>query len=1025
MSLDIFRKKLREYCHLAGRSQQQLAEEVGLHLTTLSRKLNQSGTARLSNLEVKQIIKVLAEWGGINTQSEAVELLELMGLTYKAFSDQEWHSTPLNLLEIEAPPVELPTKPGSTKAPQPVEKTEPAKTALKEVPTASPPLYISNLPFSVTSFVGREKELGEITDLLNKPHVRLVTLSGPGGVGKTRLALQIIHQLRPSFEHGVCFVSLGALHDPELVATSIVAALGSKEAVSKKTTDQTITFLKDFLRDKRLLLVLDNFEQLNEAAPLLTELIAEAPGLKLLVTSRAVLHLYGEHEFVVPPLALPDPKQATIPALLARNEAVSLFVQRAQAVKQEFGLNSNNGPLLAEICTRLDGLPLAIELAAARTKLLSPQMLLDRLNRRLALLTGGAANLPARHQTLRNAIDWSYDLLERNDKQLFRHIAVFEGGCNLEAAATVLNQSDQELLEGISSLLDKSMLRQIEEMDGQPRYIMLSTIREYGLEQLVENGEEANLRQQHAAFFLDLAEQAALEGPQQARWLDRLESEHDNFLAVLDWALEILKNEADKPLFNNSIRPASHLYSRYLHPGEIALRLGSALWRFWWLRGYLSDGRRRLEATLAQFQPRTSEDERIWFNEIRVKALHAAGTLAYYQGDFDGAVAFFQESLSLGQTLKSKPIIARALQDLGMVGVQRGDFQSAREQYLQSMVLHQELKNKAGTAASLLKLAGEEVRLGNFEQALKHYRESLALWHEVGDKSSIALTIKNQGELVAGQGDYAQARRLLEQSLSLSQELRDRPGISALLNSLGLLAAKTGNYAEARALLQESLSLKEQLGDRSGLAMALGNLGSVATSQGKLEEALTHLERSVALKRELGEWPSLNLSLNSQGYLEILLGHFERAETLLNESLEVGNKFGDKLAVAGTYLNLGLLEYRQANYALAGKNLLSGLTISQEVGAKHSIATDLAWLAILAGQTGRFEPGISLAGGADKLLKETGGVLEPYQQTEYERAIAAFRLQIDEPIYINLLSQGQTMTTQELVELCQVLVDKL
>ncbi len=426
-------------------------------------------------------------------------------------------------------------------------------------PTQPTQVFDHNLPAQLTSLIGREQEVIAACTLLIRAEVRLLTLTGPGGVGKTCLALQIANELLDAFADGVCFVPLAPIFDPDFVLPAIAQTLGLKEAGNQPVSD----LLKEYLRNLHLLLFLDNFEQIVAAAPLLADLLASCPKLKILVTSRAVLHIQGEHEFPVPLLALPDLKQLPDSASLTEYAAVALFLQRAQAIKPDFQITPANAHAIAEICSRLDGLPLAIELAAARIKLLPPQALLARLEHRLQVLTSGASNAPARQHTLRNTLKWSYDLLDAQEQRLFRRLSVFVGGCTLEAIEAIYTELDNgdeaiQLLDAVASLIDKSLLQQTEQEGEELRLVMLETIREYALECLAANGEMEVTRQAHADYFLVLAEEAEpkLVGIEQLQWLVRLEREHDNLRMALSWLLE---------------RKAL----------EMALRLGGALSLFW------------------------------------------------------------------------------------------------------------------------------------------------------------------------------------------------------------------------------------------------------------------------------------------------------------------------------------------------------------------------------------------------------------------------------------------------------------
>ncbi len=482
------------------------------------------------------------------------------------------------------------------------------------LPADFPPLgtldvHPNNLPVQPTPFIGREKEVAGVAALLSREHVRLLTLSGPGGTGKTRLGLQVADELSDRFAEGVFFVNLAPIRDPEFVLPAIAQVLGIKEASEQSPLD----LLQASLREQQVLLLLDNFEQVVRAALHVAALLAACPQLKIMVTSRMALHVRAEHEFVVPPLSLPDP--ARLPDLieLAQYEAVTLFVERAQAIKADFALTEVNARAIAEICVRLDGLPLAIELAAARIKLLPPQALLKRLSHRLEVLTGGAQDLPDRQQTLRNTIAWSYDLLAEQEQRLFRWLSIFVGGCTLEAAEALCQTGGEptsSLLEGVASLLDKSLVQQTEREGEEARLVMLETLREFGLESLQGYGELEAARGAHARYYLELAEQAEpeLRGPEQVTWLHRLEQEYGNLRAALEWGLE---------------EAAEQMAERR----ELALRLSAALEALWLQHGYYREARTFLERTLARSEGESAS--------LRARVLQAAAYVALLQGDHD------------------------------------------------------------------------------------------------------------------------------------------------------------------------------------------------------------------------------------------------------------------------------------------------------------------------------------------------------------------------------------------------------
>ena len=679
------------------------------------------------------------------------------------------------------------------------------------LPSEFPPLRTlegrpNNLPLQPTPLVGREREVAEVTQRLLASETRLLTLTGPGGTGKTRLALQAAADLLDTFEDGTFFVSLAALTDSELVTSAIAAPLGVVEATDRPLDEG----IKEYLREKQLFLVLDNFEQVLEGAQLVGQLLAACPGLEVLATSRIPLGLYGEREYLVPPLSLPDPERLPSLERLTQYEAVRLFVERAQDARSDFSVTNENAPAVAEICARLDGLPLAIELAAARVKVLTPQKMLDRLSDRLKLLTRGARDLPERQKTLRATMEWSHALLEEGEKVLFARLSVFAGGRTLEAIEAICDAEGDlpvEALDGVESLVDKSLLREGEGVGGEPRFVMLETVHEYAREKLEESGETEELRRLHAQYFLSLAEKAEpeLKGLRQYEWLERLEAEYDNMRAAFSWLLE-----------DGDI--------------ELVLRLAGALRRFWHVRGYFDEGRRWLEQALAKGSRASAS--------ARAKALDAVGGLAHDQGDIDRAEAAAQEGLKLnGRADIESGLVASFRRTLGITAEREGDYKRATELYEESLALYREVEDKWGIAASLLSLGNVLVVRKEHERAKELYREALILSRESGDPDQFATGLANLGYEHLLEGDHEQATALNEQAARLYRDRGSRGGLVYALDNLAWAALVRGDHVRARALHEETLALCRELGDKLIGSESLEGLACAAAARGEAERS--------------------------------------------------------------------------------------------------------------------------------------------------------------------------------------------
>lgn len=664
-----------------------------------------------------------------------------------------------------------------------------------------------DLPMPRTSLVGREKELAEAAKLLLDPNIRLLNFTGAGGAGKTRLALAVARHVAESFSGGVQFVGLASITNPDLVGSAIVKAL-NLQAVPNRTVPQLIADQLD--AGGPFLLVLDNFEQVLPAAPLLSEVLAHCTLIKALVTTRASLQIYGEQEFPVAPLG--------------DSAAVQLFQQRATAVRPNFVSSPENDAVIHAICNRVDCLPLAIELAAARTKVLSPKAILERLQSRLVLLTSGASDSPERQKTLRKTIDWSYDLLSEGEQRLFWRFSAFVGGATLEAAEAVCNTGqDLEIgvFEGLASLLDKNLVYRVESPDAEPRFTMLETIREYALERLASSGEESKTRRSHAAYCLVIAEEGnpELDSKERSEWLARCDVEIDNCRNALDWLAQ-----------NNQV--------------EWALRLSMALFRFWDMRDMFVEGRARLDTLLRLVQS--------GYLKERGRICTFLGALATSQGDYAAADTFQRQGLTFYRELNDHWGIAASWNALAVATRDRGDFVEAELYFEQSLEYWRGLPDRLSTARCLHNLANAAKMRGDYGRAAAALAEATSIFEQVGDASGAAWSINQSGDLALEEGRIEAAQNLYRNALAAFRETGDRWGCARSLTDLGWIYSMQGEFAAAHAAYREALELFAELGHRRGIARVLEGASCLAAASGDAFRALTLAAAAEHLRSQIG-----------------------------------------------------------------------------------------------------------------------------------------------------------------------------
>lgn len=839
----------------------------------------------------------------------------------------------------------------------------------------------NNLPIQLTTFIGREHEMVEVVHLLSTS--RLLTLTGPGGGGKTRLALQGAAEALAEYSDGVWLVELATLSDPAFVPQAVATVLSVREQPGRSHTER----LLEYFKDKKLLLILDNCEHvIGACAALAEELLRASPGLRILGTSREALRIQGEVVYAVPSLSLPSRHHFSMDDL-KRSEAGRLFIERASLARPGFALQDGDSELLAQVCRRLDGNPLAIELAASRVKVLSVRQIATRLDDMFHLLTeGGRTTLP-RHQTLQAAIDWSYDLLTEQEKILFRRLSVFAGGWTLAAAEDVCTGDGirvGSVLDLLAHLVEKSLVIADPQV-WEPRYRMLETIREYSRAKLAQSGDARRVHRGHLDWFLSLAEKAEpeLRGQHQLEWLNRLDGEHDNFRVAL----------------KTSLAGAG---------AEESLRLAGALARLWYRRGHLIEGRMWLEAVLARSEASTPL--------ARAKALSGAGRLATRLSDYEAARAFDEESLRIFREMGDHRSTSESLHALARVAEVRGDYTAARPLYEESLEIFRELGDRRGIAVALIDLGRVVHMLGEIALGQSLLEQSLAISRELDERLLTGATLHALGWAWKDRADYVTAWSLLEESVAILQQLGDEGYAALSVSGLAAIACSRGKYEESRRLYEESLRVFGEVAGRARSAESLQGLGDVMCALGDLTTAGSYYERSQAIYKDLKHKWGCAEGLRGLGWVALRRGDHESALAFLKESLRLSEEVGNKRSAGSALCALGRLALLGGEYRHAACCYRDALTLFHRVEEKQGVAGCLEGLAAVAFGSRQLEHAARIYGAASALRDMIGAPLPPADRSEHEESLADLRKVAGASQFDHGWSEGQVMTLEQSFE---------
>jgi predicted ATPase/class 3 adenylate cyclase len=894
------------------------------------------------------------------------------------------------------------------------------------LPSEFPPVRsldtLNNLPRGLTTFIGREREVAEIKRLLGT--TRLLTLVGIGGAGKTRLAVQVAGDVMRDYGHGVWFVKLGSVTDPVMVPQAVGGTLGLREDAGRPILEA----LTAHLGSRHMMLILDNCEHLVGAvADLVEQLLAAAPKLQIMCTSREALGIIGETAWRVPSMSLPDPRRLPPLDEVRAAEAIRLFRDRAQAVAPGFEITDANAAAVTKICARLDGIPLAIELAASRVKVLAVEQIADRLDDRFQLLSGGSRTALPRHRTLRAIMDWSYDLLTPQEAAVLRGLAVFSDGCTLEAAEAVCantNASRPHVLDVLSRLVDKSLV--IVNDDGrEARYRLLEIVSQYALDRLVEANEASGVRARHAAWVLEMLDRAEpqLHGPEQALWMDRLALEYDNARSAMEWAID-------------------------RDDGETALRIACRLWWFWIVRGSTSEGCDWLMRAAAAYPARTA---------LRAEAFARAGLHAFFSGNVSAAERLAQEGLELARELNAESVVALALGALSLVaGVagdhgratalaregreifrrrgedwseasistvlglslySEGDAVGARSVIEESLSKFRHLGDVWGMAFAQRLLGLFARTAGDYEAAAALQQQSLELNQALGYRWGVGASLLTMALVPLRQGDYAKAAELLEEALAHLREIGDNTGIAETLYYLGLTSYYRVDEHRARTLLEESLAEFRKVGARDGMAQALTSLGRVALQQDDVDKADALGQESLSVLGETGSrWPRA-YALRLLAGVALRRRDLDRAESLAAESLEIYRAIKDGWAINWALQLCGEIALMRGAHHHARTRFAESLAGRKQHGDKLGMAESLEGFAAVIAHTAPSLDAVCLLGAAEALRDAIAAPLPPVDEAWYGDAVRTLRMRLPAPEVESAWARGRAMPPAEAVAL--------